>query len=101
VGGTAVRVIAGVAGAVGWGGLLTQLWLILQTQDLGPGLWLFVGYFTILTNLLAANVAASIALGRDRWLSSARARLMAATSILMVGLIYSIPLRHIWNPTGL
>jgi len=99
--GTAVRLIAGIAAAVGCSGLLIQLWLILQKQDFGPGLWLFVGYFTILTNLLAAAVATGVALGRREWLSSGRARLMAATSILMVGLVYSIALRHVWSPTGL
>jgi hypothetical protein len=99
--GKAVRVIAGVAAAVGWGALLLQFWLILQTQEFATGLWRFFGYFTILTNLLAAAVATSLALGGADGLSSSRARLMAATSILMVGLIYSIALRNVWSPTGL
>lgn len=99
--GRAVRIIAGTAALFGWAGLLLQLWLLVQTMGVADGLWRFVGFFTILTNMLAAVVATAVALGRPTGLGGARARLMAATSILMVGLVYSVALRALWNPTGL
>jgi hypothetical protein len=80
---------------------MLQFWLLLQAMGFLDGLWRFVGFFTILTNMLAAVVATAVALGRRTGLGGARARLMAATSILMVGLVYSVALRALWNPTGL
>ena len=90
-----------LAAVVGWAGLALQLALIVQNLGATLGLWRFVGFFTILTNLGAAAVATAIAVGRTSGLGSPRARLMAATSILTVGIVYSVALRSLWNPTGL
>ena len=96
-----VRAVAGIAASVGWAGLALQLVLIVG--NLGPalGVWRFIGFFTILTNIGAAASATAVALGGNAGLAGPRARLMVATSILMVGLVYSIALRSLWNPTGL
>src|SRR5678815_2925407 len=96
-----VRAVAGIAASVGWAGLALQLVLIVG--NLGPalGVWRFVGFFTILTNIGAAASATAVALGGNAGLAGPRARLMVATSILMVGLVYSIALRSLWNPTGM
>jgi len=95
------RITAAVAALVGWAGLALQLVLIVR--NLGPalGIWRFVGFFTVLSNLLAAAVATALALGSTGRLAGARVRLVAATSILMVGVIYSLALRALWSPTGL
>lgn len=95
-----MRIIAGVAAALGWAGLALQLVLILRNLGLAEGLWRFVGFFTILTNAGAAAVASAIASGRASGLAGPRSRLMAATSILTVGIVYSLALRSLWNPTG-
>lgn len=89
------------AAAVGWAGLALQLVLIVDR--LGPvlGAWRLFGYFTILTNLGAAATATAVALGGTVGLAGPRARLMAATSIVMVGIVYSVALRALWQPTGL
>ncbi len=92
--------IAGVAAAVGWAGLALQLALILRNLDFAEGLWRFVGFFTILTNLGAAIVASAVVAGRTSGVGSALARLMAATSMLTVGIVYSLALRALWSPTG-
>ena len=96
-----VRAVAGIAALAGWAGLALQLVLIVG--NLGPvsGIWRFVGFFTILTNIGAAASASALVLGRSAGLAGPRARLMVATSILMVGLVYSIALRSLWHPTGL
>jgi hypothetical protein len=95
-----IRAIAAVAALVGWAGLALQLLLIIEKLGPGLGLWRFVGFFTILTNIGAAAVATAVALGGRTGLAGARARLMAATSILMVGFVYSVALRALWNPAG-
>lgn len=95
------RSIAAVTALVGWAALALQLALIIR--NLGPvlGVWRFVGFFTILTNIGAAVVASAIALGLNGPLAGARARLTAATSIALVGIVYSVALRAMWHPTGL
>jgi len=94
------RIIAAIAAVAGWAGLSLQLVLIVRGLGLGPGLWRFFGYFTILTNVGAAAVAATTAIRGVGGLRAARVRLMAATSIIMVGIVYSVALRATWNPTG-
>jgi len=96
-----VRAIAVFAALVGWMGLALQLWLLVSKLGVAAAVWHILGFFTILTNIGAASVATAIAIGRDDWLSRARARLMVTTSIVMVGLVYSVALRALWNPTGL
>ena len=96
-----VRILAGIAAAIGWAGLALQLALIVRNLGFAEGLWRFLGFFTILTNLGAAAAATAIALGKSFGLGSPRARLMAATSILTVGIVYSLALRSLWNPAGL
>ena len=96
-----IRSIAAVAALIGWAALALQLALIVR--NLGPalGAWRFVGFFTILTNIGAATVATAMALDSHGPLASARTRLMAATSIALVGITYSLALRALWHPTGL
>lgn len=95
------RIVAAAASLVGWGGLALQLLLMVKSMGLGPALWRYFGFFTILTNLGAATVATAITLAGTGSLTGARARLMAATSIIMVGIVYSVALRSLWSPTGL
>jgi hypothetical protein len=95
------RILAAAAALVGWAGLVLQLLLMLQSMALAPALWRYFSFFTILTNLGAAVVASAIAIdSRGPW-AGPRARLMAATSIIMVGIVYSVALRSLWSPTGL
>ena len=95
------RIIAAVAALIGWAGLALQLVLIVRNLGLPLGLWRFVGFFTILTNIGAASVATALAVGRVQRLAGGRAQLMATTSIIMVGIVYAIALRDLWSPTGL
>ena len=94
------KVVAATTAIVGWIGLFIQLALLVQKMGLSAGLWRFLGFFTLLTNLGAAAVATAVATGRRQGLGSTRAQLMAGTSILMVGIVYTVALRSLWNPTG-
>ena len=85
--------------------LVLQLVLIvhlLTAQGHGPvfALWRFVGYFTILTNVGVAIVASFMALRPASRFAGPRARLIAATAIVVVGVVYSVALRHAWQPKG-
>lgn len=95
------RTLAGLAAIISWAGLALQLWLLVQAMGLGDGLWRFLAYFTILTNTGAALVASAVASGSRTGIAGPRAKFVAATSMALVGLVYSLWLRTTWNPEGL
>ncbi len=95
------RTLAGLAAVVGWAGLALQFWLIVKAMGVADGLWRFLAFFTILANIGTAMVATAVAAGSTGVLARPRARYVAATSIALVGLVYSLWLRTTWNPQGL
>jgi hypothetical protein len=99
--GAAARLVAGICAIVVWAALILQLKLIVDNLGFDPGLWRYFGYFTILTNIGVALVSTAVALGWQSALARPRARFLAATSIVLVGLVYSIALRSEWDPSGL
>lgn len=97
------RGVALVTALIGWAALALQLGIIVErmaADGVAAALWRFFGYFTILTNLMVAVVASAIALCPKGRLAGPRMRLAALASILLVGIIYSLLLRHVWNPVG-
>ncbi|KTC56511.1 hypothetical protein AO262_29555 [Pseudomonas fluorescens ABAC62] len=102
------RFIAAAALA-GWLGLAIQQYLIFYSRwstgaSLLGGLINFFSFFTVLTNTLAVVVLSYALVKRD---SAAKRFLLApvvssgiAVSIVVVGLAYSILLRHLWQPEG-
>ncbi len=95
------RTLAGLAAAIGWAGLILQFWLIVSAMGLAEGSWRFLAFFTILAHLGAALVATAVAAGSAGALARPKARFVAATSIALVGLVYSLWLRTTWDPQGL
>lgn len=102
------RLITGLA-VLGWAGLAIQLYLILFTRlsigaSLLGGLVSFFSYFTILTNTLVATVLTCAVTEREsaarRWFLQPWVSSGIAVSIAVVGLAYSILLRHLWHPEG-
>ena len=84
----------------GLGGIALALQFVLIVRQIGaPWLaaWRFVGFFTILSNLLVAFVLFRAAVRRP---CSRRLELSCATAIVMVGLVYSLLLRATWSPQG-
>ena len=95
---------------LGWAALLLQLWITMERTVAGGGSMLagfatYFAYFTILTNILAAivlSVAARPApAGARGLLRSASVRTGIALSMLVVGIIYNLLLRGLWEPRGL
>ncbi|MEG0966356.1 MAG: Pr6Pr family membrane protein [Pseudomonas sp.] len=103
------EVVIGLAACLGWSALAIQLYLVLlarwqEQASLIGGLVNFFSYFTVLTNTLVAVVLSLAAFGRA---CTARRLLLApavssgvAASIVLVGLAYSLLLRHLWHPQG-
>jgi hypothetical protein len=93
-----------------WYGLVLQLYLIIQAaREKGTPLFgevvRYFSYFTILTNLFVAVCVTSILLSPrsrpGRFFSGPAVQSGIAIYILVVGVTYSVALRHIWNPVGL
>lgn len=89
----------------GWFAIIAQFILMCQnrTTDVPEMIFRFFSFFTILTNILVALWFTKLALRKETageyWSQSS---LTATTAyITVVGLVYQIALRHIWNPTGL
>lgn len=91
------RILAVLVAAIGWGGLGLQLWLSMidmTANGFSPGgaLWRYLGYFTILTNLLVAIVATRAAIRPEArgGVNDPRFEMTVAAAILIVGIVYGV-----------
>ena len=110
------RLLLAGATLIAWFGLLLQLRLTLvafQARGLtATSAWAaYLGYFTVLTNILVALVLGWLLVWtltaaddpRDRAAmptTLVRAAAAMATCIAIVGATYALLLRHVWNPQG-
>jgi hypothetical protein len=93
-----------------WFGVLLQLFVTLHStvqsgKSVAGGIVSFLGYFTILTNLLVCIALtmplATPASAAGRFFSRSDVTAGVATSIVFVSLAYHFLLRNTWNPQGL
>jgi hypothetical protein len=98
------NLFAVVVAAVAWPALMLQYWLILWSGPIGYATVRYFSFFTILSNLLVAVVAASAATGGNwaplRFWRKPRVRGLAALSITVTCLIYVTILAPQWHPQG-
>lgn len=103
------RRFVAVAAVLGWAGLSIQMYLIFHSRwtlgaSLLGGLLSFFSYFTVLSNTLVATVLTCELTTREsaarRWFLQPSVSSGIAVSIAVVGLAYSILLRHLWHPEG-
>jgi hypothetical protein len=96
--------------AMAWFSVLLQLFITLHStmqngKGIAGGIASFLGYFTILTNLLVCAALtlplAAPASGAGRFFSRSDVTAGVATSIVFVSLAYHFLLRNVWNPQGL
>jgi hypothetical protein len=108
-GSAARRRFVAVAAVLGWAGLSIQLYLIFYSRwtlaaSLLGGLVSFFSYFTVLSNTLVATVLTCELTSREsaarRWFLQPWVSSGTAVSIAVVGLAYSVLLRHLWHPEG-
>jgi hypothetical protein len=104
-----MRIYAAVGALLGWSALALQLYLMLVQSPPGMAAVLgtvitFISFFTILTNLLVALVFSSVALRAatawGRFFSNPSMQAGAAVYIAIVGMVYRLLLRQLWNPQG-
>ena len=103
----ATRWIATIGTVAVGAGLAIQLFLTVgnMTGDGATpveGVWRYLGYFTILTNVLVFSVLLRASLkpaSRDN-INAPRIELMAVTSISFVGVVYHALLASRWDPQG-
>jgi hypothetical protein len=104
-----MRIYATMTAALAWFALALQCHLtvtlsIANGKTLIAGVIVFFSYFTILTNLLVAVVLSFSlwALGTrwGAWFSRPTVQSGTAVYIAIVGIVYSLLLRHIWDPQG-
>jgi hypothetical protein len=110
-----MRISAAVGALLGWFALVLQLYLMLVQSPAGAlavvgTVITYFSFFTILTNILVALVftAAIFSPGTGRWATGwaqffCRPSVQAGTAayIAIVGIIYRLLLRQLWNPQGL
>jgi hypothetical protein len=104
------RPLAAFGSLLGWFGLVLQLGESIRiTQESGQGVaagvWIYLGFYTILTNLLVAKALSAAALGPGHgpvvgFFIRPGVQTAIAMSIAIVSLIYNVMLRQLWHPTG-
>jgi hypothetical protein len=99
--------VPAILATVAWFAVLLQLWLSVQLglsngKSIVGGIVVFLGYFTVLTNIFVALVASVGALSKrpTAWLYRPSVVGCATTAILLVGIAYHFLLRKIWSPRG-
>jgi hypothetical protein len=102
-----MRIYAAVGALLGWFALALQLYLMLvqspAPERLGTVITFF-SFFTILTNILTALVFTAVAFqpkdGWGKWLCGPSVQAATAVYIAIVGMVYQLLLRQLWNPQG-
>lgn len=103
------RIFVGVISVVGWFALVLQFVIVLTSQanellSVPERIIRYFSFFTILTNMIVAVTTSSIAFfpaSRPcRFLAKPTSQASVATYITIVGLVYSLFLRSVWDPVG-
>lgn len=103
------RLYAAGFALVGWFALLLQLQLMIDTSlvrglTVGTTIARYFSYFTIENNILVALALTAVALGSPsaagRFFRTPNLQSAIAVYITIVGVVYHLLLRNVWNPTG-
>jgi hypothetical protein len=101
------QALAAVGAMLIWAALFGQFVLLRgviagQGGSIAAAIWRFLGFFTILTNILVACALTHAALWPQRryGLGLPVFEAMVVVSIILVGLVYSAVLRALWKPMG-
>ena len=101
------RIIALLGALLGWFAVITQLYLMMENRVVSiPGTLLrFFAFFTIDTNIIAALCFTFIFLGSKyrlgRFFSKASTVTAITVYITIVGIVYNVILRSLWEPEGM
>lgn len=102
------RVFAAVIAGAAWFALTVQIAYDIEeartnNTSVATSLVQFFSFFTIQTNVLVALILtlSCFAPRSDRFLANVSVQSAVATYIVIVGVVYTLLLRHLWNPQGL
>ena len=104
------RLVVAAFALLAWFGLSLQFFITMHANLLNGkgavwGVVVYLGYFTILTNLLVCLALTLPLLGPStaggRFFARSDVNACVATSIVFVGLAYHFLLRNLWHPQGL
>jgi len=101
------RIIAFSGALLGWFAVITQLYLMIENRAVSiPGtLFRFFAFFTIDTNIIVALCFTFIFLGSKyplgRFFAKAGTITAITVYITIVGIVYNVILRSIWDPQGM
>jgi hypothetical protein len=103
-----MRVYAAAGALLGWFALTLQFYLVLVQSQAGLAMLgaviTYFSFFTILTNLLVALVFTAITMRpASAWAQfflSPSVQAATTVYIAIVGAVYQLLLRHLWNPQG-
>lgn len=103
---SAKRPVALAIACIGWGALTLQLHITLGVaaangKSLAVALFIFIRYFTILTNLLAAVCMTACFFPRSAAWFNKNLLSPCALYMAMVGIVYGLFLASVWSPEGL
>lgn len=102
-----VKYLVVIIALLSWLAVIAQFFISMQasTVDTVTQTVRFFSYFTILTNLMVAVYSTSLWLSPKRSIAVFFAKSTASTAvtlyILLVGLVYNLVLRGIWQPQGM
>lgn len=101
---TMARAVAALLALVGWFGLGLQFSVTVAAfakdgRTVIDAAWAFLGYFTVLTNIIVATLFTLRALG-GRWTPSSSAMTAGACYILIVGVVFVTVLQNLYVLTG-
>ncbi|WP_449398738.1 Pr6Pr family membrane protein [Chryseobacterium wanjuense] len=96
------RISALIFSSIGWFALIAQFYLMMENSVMSTTETTirFFSYFTILTNLIVA-IYLTHEIFKDNSNRSSGNLTAITIYILIVGIIYQIILRQLWQPTGL
>jgi len=101
------QVYLAVGAALAWFAVAAQFYLILVNRVLPvfETIIKFFSYFTILTNIIVALCFTALLIKQDskrgNFLSQPKVLTATAVYITVVGIVYNLVLRSVWNPQGL
>jgi hypothetical protein len=102
----AMRVCAAIGALLGWFALVLQLYLMLVQSPAGAPAMVgtvvtYFSFFTILTNILVAVIFTATVFSLGEFFRSSSVQAGAVAYIAIVGIVYRLLLRQLWNPQGL
>lgn len=103
----AARIIQAIGAVVGWFAVITQLYLIITNRNasVGETIVRFFSFYTILTNILVALCLTCSLFASQTTAGKFFSRYSTITAItlyiLVVGIVYNLVLRSLWQPEGM